>query len=83
MDDTVTRRVTMTMPRRVSDILDRKAKRDSVPLSKAILAIIEDALDDDDPISEAEERRLVARAEKNEAESWRLYTHEEVFASLL
>jgi len=41
-----------------------------------ILGMIEDALDDD-PISEAEERRIVERAERNEAESTRLYTHEE------
>jgi len=35
----------MTMPRHVSDMLDRKARQESVPLSKAILGMIEDAIE--------------------------------------
>jgi|GEM_PF-4113036 len=42
---TVTRRVTMTMPRHVSEMLDRKAQAECVPLSKAILGLIEDAIE--------------------------------------
>jgi len=56
----------MTMPRRVSDILDKKAKRESVPLSKAILAMIEDALDE---ISDEEDKYLSDIADERIAAS--------------
>jgi|GEM_PF-6849624 len=68
--------VTLTMPKRTAGIIARKAKADRVSVADTILGIIEDYIDDD-PMSEAEERRLVERAERNEAESTRLYTHEE------
>jgi len=69
------------MPKRTAGIIARKAKAANVSVPEAILGMIEDALDDD-PISEKEARYLIARAERNEAESTRLYTHEEVLASL-
>jgi len=70
--------VTLTMPKRTAGIIARKAMAENVSVSEAILGMIEDALDDD-PISEAEARHLIARAERNEemSKGKRLYTHEE------
>ena len=81
---TATHRV--TMPKKMSTFLARRAKSENTTVSKVILSLIVESADteDDDPISEKEARYLVARAERNEEESKgkRLYTHEEVLASL-
>jgi len=74
-------RISVTLPGDVSTFLRRRAKRRKLPLSKTVLEIFIGIMEDeDDPISEAEAKRLVARAEKNEAESTRTYTHEEFWA---
>jgi len=72
--------VTLTMPKRTAGIIARKAKAENVSVPDAILGMIEDALDDD-PISDAEARHLVERAEQNEERSKgkRLYTHKEAW----
>ena len=76
-------RISVTLPGYVSTFLHRRAKRRKLPLSKTVLEIFISIMEDEeDPISEEEAKYLVARAEKNEAESARLYTHEEVLASL-
>ena len=78
MAATATHRI--TMPKKISNMLAKRAKAGNTTLSGAFLAIVEDALDDD-PISEEEERQLVERAERNEERSKgkRLYTHKEAW----
>ncbi|MCL1919631.1 MAG: hypothetical protein FWG50_00910 [Kiritimatiellaeota bacterium] len=55
MAETATHRI--TMPKRVSNLLARRAKAGNTTLSGAFLALVEDALDE---ISDEEDRRLSA-----------------------
>lgn len=76
-----TQKINMTLPGDVSKFLNKRAKRDNMSLPETILAIVMDTMEDEeDEISPEEEKHLVERAEKNEAESARLYTHDEVMA---
>lgn len=78
-----TRPVTAEFPPDAYAILERRAKSEKKTLAQALVAIVEDYIDDD-PISEEEEKYLVARAERSEARSKgkRLYTHEEAWGSV-
>jgi hypothetical protein len=63
----------VTMPRKVSSVIARKAKVDKTSMSKAILNLIEEA------IERKEDAYFGEIALKNKAETTRFYTHEEAW----
>ena len=74
-------KINVTLPGNVSKFLSKKAKKNNMSLPETILAIVMDTMEDEeDEISSEEEKYLLERVEKNEAESTKLYTHEEVMA---
>jgi len=73
MAATATHRI--TMPKKVSNLLTRRAKAENTTLSGAFLAFIEDALDE---ISDEEDRRLSAICAERRATRTKLIPLEEV-----
>ena len=63
----------VTMPRKVSSIIARRAKMSKTSMSKAILDLIEEA------IEKEEDEYFGNIALKNKAETTRFYTHEEAW----
>ena len=74
-------KISVAFPNDVSTFLNKRAKRNNMSLPETILAIVVDSMENkEDKINPKKKQYLVERAEKNEATSSRLYTHEEVMA---
>ena len=77
-------RISVTVPVGVANFLRRRAEAADTSIDDVFADVVGGVMDheEDDDLTEEEERRLVERAERNEAESTRFYTYEEVLASL-
>ena len=70
---TMAQRINITVPTELSPILNARAKRRNVSLSKTVIDLISDAIDRD------EDEALLRIAERSEASTDRLYSMDEAW----
>ena len=72
-----TERISVTLPSNVATLLRERAKRQNMTVSQTFAYIVEDAEDDEDEISDEEDKRLSALVDERIATATEFMTLEE------